>query len=201
MYCKAYKRQSDFYNAVSYYKNIPDNSDWKGIVKDYFASSMLNSIAHTSAVMIPKPILSEFHGFNVDYNSGEDTDLWIRVALRYPVAFYNKVSSIYKIDVDYSISSSSLSKRKHLDLSAFNTEESQNVSLKNYLDLNRLSLAFQYKIAGDSKTAKQYLNAIKPGFITWYQKIALKLPVFALKHGLSFRNFLRRFRLDLRLFR
>jgi hypothetical protein len=38
-------------------------------------------------VGIPKRVLTEMRGFNTDAWWGEDTDLWGRIALKYPIAF------------------------------------------------------------------------------------------------------------------
>src|SRR5690606_18151130 len=71
---------------TNFYK-IDEN--FRGIVPDFFASSVPNRLALTSAVAVPKKVLQSLNGFDahLDVGSGEDTDLWIRIALNYPVVF------------------------------------------------------------------------------------------------------------------
>ncbi len=54
----------------------------------------------TGAVCIPKSVFAEFGGFPKGIKLGEDFLLWIRIALKYKVAFLNKPLSYYNQDVD-----------------------------------------------------------------------------------------------------
>lgn len=54
----------------------------------------------TGAVCIPRKVFDEMAGFPKGIRLGEDFLLWIRVALRYKVAFLNKPLSYYNQDVD-----------------------------------------------------------------------------------------------------
>lgn len=201
LYAKAYASRKHNQDIISYYNGIPNSSLWDGVLDDYFKSSLYNSIAHTSAVAIPKKTFLKLGGFNENYNSGEDIDLWIRLALNYKVAFSNKVSSIYRLTNEQSITSTSLVNRHFMDLDAFNSEAKTNPSLHKYLDLNRLSLAYQYKLEGHSKKSKQYLQAINNENISGLQKHLLRLPTPLLKLLLNSRNYLRKRQIDLRLFK
>jgi len=66
---------------------IPDKP-WEGLIPNYFKSCALGSPPICSSTIgIPKSILEEMHGFNENIWRGEDTDLWGRIALKYPIAF------------------------------------------------------------------------------------------------------------------
>lgn len=52
------------------------------------------------SVAIPRPIFDEMHGFPQGIKLGEDFLLWIRIALKYKVAFLNKPLAYYNQDVD-----------------------------------------------------------------------------------------------------
>ena len=108
LYCKAYLKKLNNIKLIPKYKGIPQTKDWMGIIKDYFEASSINAVAWTSAVMIPKNILDKVGGFDekITLGAGEDTDLWIRIALQHPVAFYNKVSAIHNLDTENRISNS-----------------------------------------------------------------------------------------------
>lgn len=54
----------------------------------------------TGAVCMPRNVFEEFGGFPKGIKLGEDFLLWIRVALKYNVAFLNKPLSFYNQDVD-----------------------------------------------------------------------------------------------------
>ncbi|MEA4851346.1 MAG: glycosyltransferase family A protein [Paludibacter sp.] len=54
----------------------------------------------TGATVIKKNIFHENNGFKPTLKLGEDFDLWVRAALKYPVAFLNKPLAYYNQDVE-----------------------------------------------------------------------------------------------------
>ena len=54
----------------------------------------------TGAVCMPREVFNEFGGFRPHLRLGEDFDLWIKVALKYKVAFLNEPLSYYYQDAD-----------------------------------------------------------------------------------------------------
>ena len=54
----------------------------------------------TGAVCIPRKVFAEEGGFNPQLKMAEDFDLWVRIALKHPVAFLNKPLANYNQDVD-----------------------------------------------------------------------------------------------------
>lgn len=54
----------------------------------------------TGAVCMPRKVFNEFGGFPKGIKLGEDFMLWIRIALKYKVAFLNKPLAYYNQDVD-----------------------------------------------------------------------------------------------------
>lgn len=69
------------------YRAIPANPR-EGLIPNYFKSATLgDSPLNSSSVGIPKIIFNEFGGFPEDEWWGEDTDLFGRIALKYPIAF------------------------------------------------------------------------------------------------------------------
>ncbi len=54
----------------------------------------------TGAVCIPRPVFDEMKGFPKGIKLGEDFLLWIRIALKYKVAFLNKPLAYYNQDVE-----------------------------------------------------------------------------------------------------
>jgi len=54
----------------------------------------------TGAVCIPRKVFEDMQGFPKGIKLGEDFLLWIRIALKYKVAFLNKALAYYNQDVD-----------------------------------------------------------------------------------------------------
>jgi len=54
----------------------------------------------TGATIIKKSIFESENGFKPNLKLGEDFDLWVRVAMKYPVAFLNKPLANYNQDVE-----------------------------------------------------------------------------------------------------
>ena len=80
------------------YKNIPP-PPWEGLLPDYFRSGSLGEDpVNASTVVIPKKIFHEMGGFPEGYWYGEDTDLFGRIALKYPVAFSWEFGALYHVE-------------------------------------------------------------------------------------------------------
>ncbi len=201
MYTKAYVRSYKSLDIESTYNTIPKDEHWRGVLEDYFEASMDYSIALTSAVMLTKNAWKNTGGFNTSFDSGEDTDLWIRIAIKYSVAFDNKVSVTHYLDSDNKLTYKKLADKKHATFSDYKTEEATNASLKAYLDLNRYVVGMQYKIEGHKSMAESYIKSIDLENLSPAKRLSLKLPIFMLRLILGLRNILRKLGFNLSLFR
>lgn len=183
LYCKAYIKKNNRIVITSKYKTIPNTKDWMGIIQDYFEASTVNALAWTSAVMVPKKILDSIGGFDekITMGAGEDTDLWIRIALQYQVAFYNKVSAIHNLVSDNRVSHSNTNLRKFINLDKYEPLAQSNKNLKKYLDLNRYSIALQYKKVGNMEMTHSYLKYIEQKNLNWKQRLLISLNPFILR--------------------
>ncbi len=154
-----------------------------GIVEDFFHSSYEYRLAWTSAVAVPKNVLEEVGNFdeNITLGAGEDSDLWIRIAIKYPVAFINKVSSRYKMDGVNRISHSNTLRRKFSKLDKFYLNEKVNPSLKKFLDLYRTEYALKHKLAGDRDKFMFYKKDISREHLNLKTKILFSLPSWLLR--------------------
>ena len=157
--------------------------NWSGIVTDFFKSSMTYRLAWTSAVAVPKAILDKIGCFDetITLGAGEDTDLWIRIAVDYPVAFSTEISARYNMTAQNKISFSDTTKRNFARLDKFYQQEKENLSLKKFLDLYRVVYALKHKLAGDEKNFAFYYSAIAMENCPLKNKILLKMPAFVLK--------------------
>ena len=72
---------------------------WEGLLPNYFKAAALGDPPiSASTVAISKCILNEMGGFTTDAWWGEDTDLWGRIALKYPIAFSWAGRGIYHLE-------------------------------------------------------------------------------------------------------
>ncbi|MBT2216477.1 glycosyltransferase family 2 protein [Virgibacillus dakarensis] len=73
---------------------------WKGIVDDYFRLSNNYPLISSSSVVIQKNTFNHLGTFPVGIARGEDLDMWLRIALDYDIAFFNKVCATYFRDTE-----------------------------------------------------------------------------------------------------
>lgn len=158
------------------------SKDHFGIIEDYFSASTIDSIAWSSAVMIPKKIFHELGGFDEEMRSGQDTDLWIRIALNKLVAF-SAVASSNKIILEpqhhLSYSSNRIDRLKLFE--KFKDVDTSNSSFKKYMDLNRFSVAIERKIAGDFSNYNHLKNKIDFENLNLKQRVLLNTPSVFIK--------------------
>lgn len=163
------KKMNTHFNGVS--------KDHFGVIDDYFLASTIDSIAWTSAVMIPKQTFVNMGGFNEEMRSGQDTDLWVRIALKHKVAF-SAVASAHKIILDpqlhLSYSSNRMDRMKLFE--NFKDVDASNTSFKKYMDLNRFSVALERKAAGDFNSYTRLKNDIDPLNLNFNQRVLLNTP-------------------------
>ncbi len=173
LYSLITKFQSHLWYATAYEKKrnknlitpmvspiIDKGENWMGEIDDFFKNCFIDSLTNSSSVCFVKSFIISLEGFNATFSHGEDTDLWIRTALKSPLAFSNKITVRTNLDSDNKSSNIPTHKRKSIDLDQFEEAEKTNPSLKKYLDLNRYSLALQHKISGDLKSFEQFKNKI-----------------------------------------
>ena len=199
LYCKAYVKQQNNFIIESVYKNIPKQVNWMGIIDDYFESSLINCVAWTSAVAIPKQTLEDINNFDesITLGAGEDIDLWLRIALKHPVAFYNKISAIHKLHAKNRISNSNTNDRKFINLDKYESLTKKNKSLKAYLDLNRYSIAIQYRLIGNTTKANDYIGKINENNLNKKQVFLLKSNIVFLKLLLHLKRYLKTININL----
>ena len=168
------KKIKTHFNGVS--------KDHFGIIDDYFLASTSDSIAWSSAVMIPKKIFHELGGFDEAMRSGQDTDLWIRIALNKSIAF-SAVASSNKIILEpkyhLSYSSNRIDRLKLFE--KFKDVEISNNSFKKYMNLNRFSVALERKVAGDFSSYSRLKMEIDPLNLNFSQRVLLSTPRSVIK--------------------
>lgn len=111
------------YFKVKKGKNIPANigveKDFESGVIDYFKvyGKTMWMPLWAGAVVMPKHIFELENGFKSSLKLGEDFDLWVRIADKYPVVFLNKQLAYYNQDVEIqnrAVSSKFYTKEEHM---------------------------------------------------------------------------------------
>lgn len=135
---------------------------YKGIVNDFFKSSLKYRLIWTTAVAVKKEVFEKIGNFDtsITLGAGEDNDMWIRIALKYPIAYDDTITAIYRLEAANRVSHAQTLKRSFSKLNKFKEEEKNNKSLQKFLDLYRASYALKHKLAGDHKTFSFYYNSI-----------------------------------------
>nr|WP_294926811.1 glycosyltransferase family 2 protein [uncultured Flavobacterium sp.] len=171
--------------------------NFSGIIPDFFYSSLVSRIALTSAVIVPKAVFDKTGFFNTSITSGQDLDLWVRIAILFPVAITGNITVEYNAMDNSSLSKKNIRDKKLIDFSVFEKEEVNHPTLKAFLDVNRMDYALKFKISGNRTAADQYYNAISKKNITlknwmifhlprWIQIPLLKIKKRLYRKGITF---------------
>src|SRR5690606_17525309 len=76
--------------------SIDKSGDYK--IVNYFEASLKESALFTSASVFERSVFEVVGYFNPKYKSGQDTDLWVRVGLNFPIVFIKKICVRYIYD-------------------------------------------------------------------------------------------------------
>ncbi len=175
LYAMGYTKKFDNANPMNAHYFGLEN--YYGVVPDFFSASTVDCVAWTSAVMIPKDIFKNIGYFNESLKSGQDTEMWIRIALNHKVAFCSIKTACKVLCFDenhLSISEHKIDRLKIFEF--FEEEESKCSSLNKYLDLNRFSIAVDRKINGDFENYNILKNSILKKNLNFKQRLVLKCP-------------------------
>lgn len=137
-------------------------------------------------VAIRPQIFREFGGFKKDLKLGEDFDLWIRIALKYKVAFLNEPLAYYNQDSNPAWRGirQLTEPRFHMlwNLGYLEAEERTNPSYKQLIDNLRVYGLFPYFLSSDYRElAKQELRKVDWGKQPMKTRRLYKIPIPFLK--------------------
>ncbi|MEM9686521.1 MAG: glycosyltransferase family 2 protein [Bacteroidota bacterium] len=193
LYCTGYyKVYSEKAKKKAVFNGI--SKDFFGIVPNYFEASLVDSLASASSVCIPAVVFNKIGLFDTSMRTGEDTDMWIRIALIYGVALHNTTTANYNVHIPNSLSKSMFEANKLKLVSKFITQEAINAPLKKYIDLNRYALALAYTLSGNTKLRKEALKTMNYRALNYKQRILIRMPGVVLRilkkwqHYMAVRN-------------
>ncbi|MBC3757451.1 glycosyltransferase family 2 protein [Hyunsoonleella sp. SJ7] len=173
-------KKSDTISHRAQFNGLPNN--FKGIVPNFFKHSLQSCIALTDSIAIPKRVFDDVGDYDTEIYSEQDTDLYIRIALKYEVALDDTmVTAIYNRTMEDNMSNFSQKKEIPKLLHAYKQEESKDPHLKRFLDYNRFSNYIYLKLSSNKKLAKELLHDIDFKNLTLVQRTLIKLPIGLLK--------------------
>lgn len=73
---------------------------WEGVLQNYFRAALTSDPIWTSAVAVPRSVFGTCGLFPVGITTGEDTDMWCRIALKFSVAFSTHPGAVYHQEAD-----------------------------------------------------------------------------------------------------
>lgn len=149
-------------------------------IVDYFVASMKTTIICTSCAVFEKSVFEKVGHFDTEIKSGQDTDMWIRMGLEFPIVFSWKILARYVYDPN-SLSRKKEYSDKNFNFDKFNALEQTHPNLKRFIDFNNFSLAIRSKLINDKKYFRLYYNKIDLNNLPIRKRILLELPAIVLR--------------------
>ena len=147
---------------------------------NYFEASLKNTLLTSSSTVIEKNVFKDIGYYDPSIKSGQDTDLWIRIGLRFPVAFSTKSFATYSY-VAESLYNSIQTVKDRPNFVVYEAAEKENAALKKFLDLNRFSLAIRAKLWKEPQEARFFIDRIDPENLSKKQNWIIHLPAPLIK--------------------
>lgn len=143
------------------------------------------------SVVIPRRIFDEMNGFPKGIRLGEDFLLWVRIALKYPVAFLNRPLAFYNQDSDshWRAVSHLQDPRAHMlwNLGSLEREEMTNPDYKHLIDNLRTANLLPYYLSRDFReSAREQLNKVDWSKQSKKIRVLYETPIALLKMRQSF---------------
>lgn len=166
-----------------------DNSVDKSAVQqvDYFEASQSHTVLSSSSAVIHKSVFERVGFFDTALQSGQDTEMWIRIGLVSKIVFNPKVCVRYQYE-----DQNFLPTKKELipveALEKFDGEAQKNKFLAQFLNRNYYAFALKSKIFGERKKAKQFQQKVDISSLSIRKRVLLRLPVFFLKLVTNLKN-------------
>jgi len=191
LYATAYKiREKNGRFYIPKYNAIPKRS-WEGLIENYFESVLGEPPVWTSAASVPKDVFSACGSFPIKVSRGGDLDTWLRIALKYPIAFSNQICAVYQRDAKNRVCEKksilrepAISNTIHDACASRVISEKNKTFLKEYLNLANLDIAIDYISSGNSEYGRKKLVECQTVYFKKRKEKWLtlsKLPFFVLK--------------------
>ncbi|MDN3725177.1 glycosyltransferase family A protein [Aequorivita sp. SDUM287046] len=170
------------------------------VVVDYFEASQLDSVLLSISTVIKKDVFENVGWYNPKIKSGEDTDLYVRIGLKYKVVFSPKVCATYLVRKN-SLFQNVKNLEEKASFEAYETFEKDNPALKKFLDLNRYSLCILAKMEGNKEAFQKNFKKITLENLSKKQQFLLRQNKTILKYLSKTKNNLEKLGLRLGTFK
>lgn len=170
------------------------------VLVDYFEASQIDSVLHSSSTVIKKEVFEKVGWYDSKIKSGEDTDLYVRIGLKYKVVFSPKVCATYAVR-ENGLFNSVRKLEEKANFESYEPFEEYNPALKKFLDFNRYSLCILAKMEGDEEAFQKNFRKIDQSNLGKKQQFLLKQNKTILKYMLKTKNGLEKLGLRLGTFK
>lgn len=170
------------------------------VLVDYFKASQLDSVLLSISTVIKKEVFENVGWYNPNIKSGEDTDLYVRIGLKYKVVFSPKITATYLVRKG-SLFQSVKNIAHKATFEAYEVFERDNPALKKFLDLNRYSLCILAKMEGNKHDFQKNFQKINQENLSKKQQFLLKQNKTVLKYLSKTKNNLEKLGLQLSTFK
>mgnify|MGYP000941292499 CR=1 FL=1 len=195
MYASRYFMKTAKKKSFKTYYTPEISNNFKGILPDYFAASTTYRVGLTSAIAIPYAVLQNNYLFNTKISSGQDLELFTKIAIEKPVAVTHLYTVEYNFSLENQLSKTPIIKKTLMGFEQFEEAEKSNLSLKKFLDIYRLEYALQFRIAGNIEKSNFYLKDITSK-IPFKTKVLLLTPSVVLQKLLKTKHVLKKYGID-----
>ncbi|MCB0453192.1 MAG: glycosyltransferase family 2 protein [Aequorivita sp.] len=151
------------------------------VIVDYFEASQLDSVLLSISTVLKKEVFENVGWYDPKIKSGEDTDLYVRIGLKYKVVFSPKVCATYVVRKN-SLFQSVKKFEEKANFEAYEAFEKDNPALKKFLDLNRYSLCILAKMEGNKEAFKKNFQKINQENLSKKQQFLLRQNKTILKY-------------------
>lgn len=183
-------------NTVIHTKFSNLETDYSGILEDFFTHNYLNSTLTSSSFALQLSVIKKTGNYKETFTHGEDTEFFIRLGIHSCISFSSQVTAIIDKSISNNSKSISLENRNQIDLDIYNDYEIP--GLKKYLDLNRFSLAIVYRMKGYISQALRYQEGIDMENLNKKQQSLLQMSGFKLNALAKTKKILEFIGIDLR---
>lgn len=153
----------------------------EGLIENYYKVALSFPI-WTSALAVPKKVLKEIGGFPVGEKLSEDVDTWLRIALRYPIAWSREVCASYYLNASNRAcqihnfdKEPVVSRTARRLLSSGEVPPALREDLREYVSHFQIDAAREFLIQGNKKLAREMLAFARGTriYARWWWKIRL----------------------------
>ncbi|TLX76906.1 glycosyltransferase family 2 protein [Labilibacter sediminis] len=184
------------FNSILYEKWEPN---WHGLINNFFCINRTQWLVHICSICVTKTIFNQIGCFDEKLDYEEDIDFYVRLALKVPLVYANKVTLRYNAAGSNRISDSSFKGKSTFNWDKYSEYEAKNIDLKKFLDFFRYTCFSKYVLSFDTIKADLALSGINRNNLTYKQRVVIMMPRWLMVIGFKFKSALMRLGIDFHL--